>query len=148
MFFLKNIFFTFVETANIRGRANRKQFNFYLLYLFAIAFFALFSDLTFLFSGIKSKYLIFFSGLSSKVFFISLIPFFSLSVRRLHDINFSAAWMLIYLPIIVISTSDFSYNENVRNVYVIFRLLAWILNLFLIFKKGHDDKNQYGEIVD
>ena len=144
MFFLKNIFNTFLETVNFKTRASRKQFNFYLLYLFVLIIISSF----YLF--VQNTFFIFASSFSIKIFIISLIPFLSLSVRRLHDINLSGGWALIYIPIFFIFDRAF-FGLPLREVSPIFSnvvvALMWILNLVLVFRKSFDSDNKYGKKV-
>ncbi|WP_428738609.1 DUF805 domain-containing protein [Sulfurimonas sp.] len=81
--------------ADFTGRARRKEYwMFYLYYalvIFALAFMAgFFSEINQLISNI-------FAGVIVLFILGSMIPFWAITARRLHDINMSGWWQLLYL---------------------------------------------------
>ncbi|MAM85773.1 MAG: hypothetical protein CME36_00490 [unclassified Hahellaceae] len=76
--------------ADFSGRARRKEY-----WLFTLFFYITFAVL----AGLDELLGIF--GLAMAFFFFSLVPYFSITCRRLHDIGRSGWWQLItILPFI------------------------------------------------
>jgi len=71
----------------------------------------------------------------------SFIPSITLTVRRLHDLNFSGWWFLIVILLSVIMVL-FS-NNKIIYYSLLFVLFTGIIYLF--FKKGTPTTNKYGE---
>lgn len=92
--------------ANFRGRANRKRYIIFLI-VYVIIWSSLYNISEFL---------------DIVFILISTIPMISLTARRLHDINRSGWWQLLYaIPII-----------------------NFIILLILLFKTGDEGENNFG----
>jgi uncharacterized membrane protein YhaH (DUF805 family) len=77
----------------IKGRASRKEYWYFILFTFLImVVVANLDDLLYQFAGAPKMGI-----LSTAIFLVSLVPGFTVTVRRLHDVNKSGTWMLIYL---------------------------------------------------
>ncbi|PAF52494.1 DUF805 domain-containing protein [Helicobacter sp. 13S00477-4] len=76
---LEYYFQAFKNYFNFRGRANRSEFNWFVLI-----------DLVILFGLIEWVGFIY--------LLITIVPFFSLNVRRLRDAGCSGYWVLFYFP--------------------------------------------------
>jgi uncharacterized membrane protein YhaH (DUF805 family) len=122
------------------GRANRKEYI-----IFTIFFFFLFEFLTLFPSNDYSnlnKNSIIFSEIELCVyvllFFIifSIIPSISISIRRLHDLNFNGWWIWFILLLNML-------------VFIFFRqymsILQYIIDAPLFILKGTSGTNKYGE---
>tara|TARA_R110000744_G_scaffold127711_2_gene234657 strand:+ start:324 stop:683 length:360 start_codon:yes stop_codon:yes gene_type:complete len=108
------IFYTFKKTFSYSGRANRDEFIFY------ISFFMLYGNIVLVLNKYYSDHL----GvlLLANVILLLAPAICSLITRRLHDLNASGWWQLIFL--------------------IPFGL---ILFFALPFKKGTEGANRYGE---
>jgi len=82
--------------ANFSGRSQRKNFWYFILFNIIISMILAGIDMAIINSGLINI------GLLSAIYSLAiLIPSFSITVRRLHDIGSSAWWLLIALiPII------------------------------------------------
>jgi len=114
---------TLKKTFEFKNRSNRKEFiNFFLLW-FLIEFIL--------------------SQLNLNIVNILNISFLivsqALAVRRLHDINISGLYILLFIPIIFITFS----NNYIFTCIGIFMGLGF--NLILFFLKGTSGTNKYGE---
>lgn len=117
---LKIIFNTIKSTFSTTGRASRKEFViFHLLYfidIFIVSLTDKFFDRSYGINIILSLTIFYFIS-----FLILVPPLLSLIVRRIHDLNTSAWWLLITLiP------------------------LGGLLFFALPFKKGTEGPNKYG----
>ena len=113
MNFVNSIKSVFDQIFTIKGRAPRSEYWFFVLFIFlwntAIGLF------------IESG-LYFLEYVNAFVTILFLIAHFTLSVRRLHDIDFSGWWVLLNL----------------------IPVLGTIVLFFFFIKKGTDGHNQFG----
>tara|TARA_B100000161_G_C33319133_1_gene310652 strand:+ start:101 stop:466 length:366 start_codon:yes stop_codon:yes gene_type:complete len=101
------------------GRANRSEFWYFTLFYFIFGAIAYFIDVSFL--GYDPMDITSIGVLQIAYNLVLLIPSFSVTIRRLHDVNKSGWNLLWYITIIGV-------------FYII------ILNIL----KGTDDDNKYG----
>ena len=101
------------------GRANRSEFWYFTLFYFIFGAIAYFIDVSFL--GYDPMDITSIGVLQVAYNLVLLIPSFSVTIRRLHDVNKSGWNLLWYITIIGV-------------FYII------ILNIL----KGTDDDNKYG----
>ena len=114
MSFLKPLLVPYKKYAIFSGRTSRKEFWLFGFYYFILALILIFLDVFLGTFDEESGY-----GLLSGIFTIgSTIPWISITVRRLHDINKSGWWILLSL--------------------------IPILNIWLLSKKGDLDDNRFG----
>lgn len=97
----------FRQYADFKGRARRKQF--WMFYLFYVIFYVILGVIDFMLASFI---------LSSIFVLASLIPFISITARRLHDTGRSGWWQLIALvPVIgaivlIVFLAQDSRDEN------------------------------------
>ena len=103
-----------------KGRANRSEFWYFTLFYFIFLTITYFIDVSFL--GWDPMDPTSIGVLSTAYYLVTLIPSFSVTIRRLHDIN-KSGWNLLWMLIPLLGP-----------VYII------ILNIL----KGTDDDNKYG----
>lgn len=99
----------FKEYANFKDRANRKEFWTFFIIVFAVSF---------IFKAINVL------SLSLIWSLFVFIPFLAVSVRRLHDINFSGWWVLLNL----------------------IPFIGWVILLYFFLSKGSKGLNKYGSL--
>ena len=103
-----------------KGRANRSEFWYFTLFYFIFLTITYFIDVSFL--GWDPMGPTSIGVLSTAYYLVTLIPSFSVTIRRLHDIN-KSGWNLLWMLIPLLGA-----------VYII------ILNIL----KGTDGDNKYG----
>ena len=103
-----------------KGRANRSEFWYFTLFYFIFGAIAYFIDVSFL--GYDPMDITSIGVLQIAYNLVLLIPSFSVTIRRLHDIN-KSGWNLLWMLIPLLGA-----------VYII------ILNIL----KGTDGDNKYG----
>ena len=103
-----------------KGRANRSEFWYFTLFYFIFLTITYFIDVSFL--GWDPMDPTSIGVLSAAYYLVTLIPSFSVTIRRLHDIN-KSGWNLLWMLIPLLGA-----------VYII------ILNIL----KGPDYDNKYG----
>ena len=103
-----------------KGRANRSEFWYFTLFYFIFLTITYFIDVSFL--GWDPMDPTSIGVLSTAYYLVTLIPSFSVTIRRLHDIN-KSGWNLLWMLIPLLGA-----------VYII------ILNIL----KGSDYDNKYG----
>ena len=113
---------------NFSDRANRKEYISFILFYGLISL--IYSIITMVFGYSLSLVSLFFI---IKIFL--LIPFVSLTSRRLNDLAYSRLLLFILIPIIVL-TKYLSYP-------ILLVLLSFVLPLSFI--KGEQSANRYGE---
>lgn len=122
----------FVNYANFKGRASRKEFW----------YFTLFNLLVTVFLSILNVGLLFFL-----YFAIVFIPSLSVSVRRLHDVNKSGWWILpgIFFGFFEDFIVKLVENKDSKAIFIIIPFLVYtIWMLYLNLKKGDLFPNKYG----
>ena len=155
-------FFDSVKTTLIKkpfdlnGRASRSEYWNYWL-------FSQVSILLFLYFSLRIKFLLIFVILTC-VYLI--IPGISVTVRRLHDVNKSANWLLGFVPftlsayvaLFVFSITQDSQTSEI-DLFGILLIITYIVGImttsiwycFPIFmfltQKGNEEKNKYGDPV-
>ncbi len=138
---------TIFKSFDFTGRST--TFEFFLYYLFSLFVPGIILFPFFLFSP---QHII--TIVSDILYIMFLIPFASLFVRRLHDINMSGWWSLPYflgyLSVIIYKLYigvPISKTININDDYVAFGLgiIPIIFCLYVVFKKGDLDRNRYGE---
>ena len=103
-----------------KGRANRSEFWYFTLFYFIFLTITYFIDVSFLgWDPMDPTSIV---VLSTAYYLVTLIPSFSVTIRRLHDIN-KSGWNLLWMLIPILGA-----------VYII------ILNIL----KGTDGDNKYG----
>ncbi len=120
----------FINYANFKGRASRKEFWYFALFNLLVATFFILLNL---------PILVFIYAL------ITLVPSVSLAVRRLHDVNMSGWW---FLPTFIISVIPkdmiLKFFENTAWILVLPFLAYSLFMLYLFLKKGDLLPNKYG----
>ena len=127
----------FKEYANFKGRASRAELWYFLLFwsIFYVIIILIDRQIGYNFISLKdlplNEYLPigkFYSDIGILVFFyrpFTIIPSIAVVIRRLHDMNMSGKWTLLFLipPI-------------------------GILLLLYLIKSGDNDENQYGSVPE
>ena len=141
-----SIYMNFVHVINtcfkkylvFEGRANRAEYWYWRLFEFLVAYASLRIDQIF-FENNSSLFSLF-------VFFITLMPGISVSVRRLHDIGRSGWWLLA--PFLGIFFFFFTKITNMSiiftNVAIILSTMSFLVLLFWFISPGTKDKNRFG----
>ena len=77
----------------------------------------------------------------------TIIPFISVSVRRLHDTDRSGYWSLLYLSIFLLPATLILFFKNYRMLYLAIFLIVICYSFLLWFflESGDQGKNSYGE---
>ena len=105
----------FNKYADFSGRALRSEFWFFCLFTFLGGIITVIIDVMILGYSVESY------GPINLIFTVAmLIPSFSVTARRLHDINKSGWWQLIYITIIGILLMiiwNATEGENKKNKY-------------------------------
>lgn len=136
----KNIWYvlkkTYKNPYKIKGRSSRKEYITFLLSFFIIFYFLYF--LTFQ----KIHFII--SVLTFLFLAATAIISFCLTVRRLHDINFSGCWVFITIPLFIVT---FIMEYKISNpIYFDFVVgYSTIQGILLCFFKGTEGPNKYGD---
>ena len=94
MIFFKSIKLFFINYSNFKGISSRSEFWYAQLFLIIMGLITTAIDQTFF------KYLLTGSPLNDIFNIITIVPIYSLSCRRLHDIGKSGWWVLLQLTII------------------------------------------------
>jgi uncharacterized membrane protein YhaH (DUF805 family) len=131
----------------IDGRASRSEYWWFLLFA-AFAPLLLIILIAFLYSGEESEN--FYSVIVLIFYLPIIIPWITVSVRRLHDLDKSGK---IYIPLIaleLILTLDIYFPGSNSNFILIIDFISWVLTVyfFIIFMfKGSNKKNKYGRPI-
>ena len=94
MIFIESITLFFINYANFKGISSRSDFWYAQLFLIAMGLITTTIDQTFF------KYTLTGSPVSDIFNIMTIVPIYSLSCRRLHDIGKSGWWVLLQLTII------------------------------------------------
>ena len=92
MTFSESIKICFSKYFNYQGRAKRSEYWYFFLFCFLIAIAAVIFESIFL----ANTDIIYFDPISNFVELILLIPSINVATRRLHDVNRSGWWQLLY----------------------------------------------------
>lgn len=112
----------------INSRSSRKEYIYFILF---------YGITSFLLKILYSVTLLEFIKYIIQIFGIILfIPSVTLTIRRLHDLNFSGYFNLLIIPIILLIK-----NNQYTNIGIILGLLA---GLILVCIKGTSGNNKYG----
>ena len=123
-----------------KGRASRKEYLSFLI----------FNSLLLFLMGVLiniSSSNIFIITLAGVYKLISIFPSISVTVRRVHDLNLSAWWCTILIVLFSMLIPFIKISANIIALYalIILGISIFILSLFVIFKKGTDGVNDYGQ---
>jgi len=114
---MKYYILAFKQAFNFKGRANRPEFWYFTLFSTIISFIFSLIDTQVLGTSMSE------TGLIGGIYtLISIIPSFSVTIRRLHDVN-KSGWNLLWS----------------------FTGIGFFYVLYLEIKKGNDGPNNYGE---
>tara|TARA_B100000963_G_scaffold306305_1_gene280896 strand:- start:508 stop:879 length:372 start_codon:yes stop_codon:yes gene_type:complete len=86
----------FKKYATFEGRASRSEFWYFYLFLLILGIGTIMIDVGVLGHTLEEEY----TPMNTLASVVTLIPSFSVSARRLHDIGKSGWWILLYLTII------------------------------------------------
>ena len=136
----------FINYFVFRGRATRAEFWWWQLFNVAIQIVGSIVDAVTGLPGILGTLL----GLAL------LIPSISLATRRLHDINKSGWWQLLWLlpvaiGIIIALVSwiadlhDWAFYGTAIAILIVFTLIVVVLLIYWYVRQGDDGSNKYGE---
>ena len=129
-----------------RGRATRAEFWWWQLFNVAIQIVGSIVDAVTGLPGILGTLL----GLAL------LIPSISLATRRLHDINKSGWWQLLWLVPVAIGIiialvswiadlHDWAFYGTAIAILIVFTLIVVVLLIYWYVRQGDDGSNKYGE---
>ena len=83
----------------------------------------------------------------SVLLLISLVPVYFLDVKRLHDLGKDSTLAKIFLGVGILSVAyDTPLTASFEPVGIILSLATIVFTAYLLFKKGEDKVNQYGEV--
>ena len=85
----------------------------------------------------------------SVLLLISLVPVYFLDVKRLHDLGKDSTLAKIFLGVGILSVAyDMTspLTASFEPVGIILSLATIVFTAYLLFKKGEDKVNQYGEV--
>lgn len=130
----------FRNYANFRGRARRREFWYFTLFVFALLVAARILDVLVFGYGGGSRLF------STVVLLLLILPQLAVSVRRLHDTGRSGWWMAPYVVLLV--TGRFYGERHAFSTFeVVVVLTAGIYLVFLLFSflsSGDRGDNDYG----
>jgi uncharacterized membrane protein YhaH (DUF805 family) len=123
----------------LKGRASRKEFL--LLFICkGLLEFALYIS-----SFVLKAKTFWLAIVISPILVFLYIPSFTVIIRRLHDMNCSGWWLLLFLvTFFVIFMTTFILQINTSEVYIIDICLG-VLSLIIMSFKGSAGANKYGE---
>ena len=141
---LKKIFTT-------KGRLNRLRYfkyHFSLFLILAILEFVIFFTFGF-FNSVNKILTIILLLIAVFTCIFILVAQIMLAIRRLHDLNYSGWYYLLWLIFIMIASTTYKVADKTDNIYflicsLIFDLLCLAFSLCMLFKKGTVGTNKYG----
>lgn len=98
------------KSADFRGRTRRRDFWYFFLSLEIINLMLFF--LKSILEGMNNQLYIFFDIIQVIFSVIVILPYFAVSIRRMHDINRSGWWVLLPIVNIVFSCQDSDPQTN------------------------------------
>ena len=131
MKFLQSIKNTYSQYFSFSGRATKSEFWFFVLFYYSTIFLLTFSMLFFN-VGKEIMWLIYAFSLGS------LLPYLGVAIRRLHDSNKSAWYVL--LPIVPSIVSRLEGLEW-------FGIVSLVISILLFSLPGDLKKNKYGPVI-
>ena len=75
------------------------------------------------------------------------LPLFSITVRRLHDINLSGTWALPALSLVVLSITDWEFAFFNMAIWLYLALAYNTFLLWLLGREGNRYGNKYGPYI-
>ena len=131
----------------IDGRASRSEYWWFLLFagftpLIIILILSFFS------SGEESNN--FYNTLVLIIFIPFIIPWITVSIRRLHDLGKSCQIFIVFIILELIIGVDAFFPSLNSNFIMIIDFASWVLTVyfFIIFMfKGSNKKNKYGSPI-
>ena len=131
----------------IDGRASRSEYWWFLLFA-AFAPLLLIILFAFLYSGEESEN---FYGVIVLIFYLPIIiPYLTVSIRRLHDLGKSCQIFIVLIILEVILSLEVVFQVLNSNFIMIIDFASWVLTVyfFIIFMfKGSNKKNKYGSPI-
>jgi len=131
MKFFNSIKNTYVKYATFSGRATRSEFWFFVLFYYTTIFLLTFSMFYFQMSNVLMWIMYAFS-------LGSLLPYLGVAIRRLHDSNKSAWYVL--LPIVPSIVSRLEGLEW-------FGIISLVISILLFSLPSDLKKNKYGPVI-
>ena len=149
-----------LKVFTIQGRLNRKPYNIFSLAMLLVSFFMMIlvekmreslvimneSDVAGKASESDINTLLVFALLMLIIAIFMLIAEFTLTIRRMHDLNLSGwCYLLFCVPNVL---TAIIYNENslpIMLISIVLSLIPLIFCLCLIFKRGTVGENKYGK---
>jgi uncharacterized membrane protein YhaH (DUF805 family) len=143
---ITNIFISFWDTCkkiiDFKSRANRTEYIYYIIVqvIYNISLYPIHT----LYLKKTPLFVLYFFVLIQIIF---VLITFSLNIRRLHDINISGLWYILY--IIVTSLIYFYFVGKDDGFSLRTKIIGYssfvFMKLFLIFFKGTPGANKYGD---
>ena len=132
---------TFEKYASFKGRARRKEFfGFYLFYILISFVIQLFVALV---SGGNPEAVQIIGWLISLFMFL---PILGVTVRRLHDVNYSGWWAASPYVMVFFVISAMLLQTPVLMVFAVLAFLISFVPLVAFFFKSDMEENDYGEV--
>lgn len=142
---MKKYFFDviFSHYCDFNGRANRREFIFFHLIAFLVAVLGIWVYIKMGLSLILSPYIV-----KTIIILALVLPSYSVTVRRLHDVNLSGWWAVAPFGMGVLIVALISLHVNVVSIYGLLAIVARLLQLGLfivtVFVPGSKEENDYG----
>ena len=137
----------FKKYATFSGRASRSEFWYFYLFYWGLCSVLLFSSFISIMQGqrfISDIFFWSFTGLG----LASLIPFFAVSARRLHDINKSGWFQILPYPFSLLDKYLIGLGEGMSLILPFIFVGLYIYLIVLYCKKGEKKKNKYGKPIN
>ena len=131
----------------IDGRASRSEYWWFLLFV-AFAPLLLIILIAFLYGGEESEN--FYSVIVLIIYLPIIIPYLTVSIRRLHDLGKSCQIFIVFIILELIIGIDAFFPSLNSNFIMIIDFASWVLTVyfFIIFMfKGSNKKNKYGSPI-
>ncbi|MBN8827534.1 MAG: DUF805 domain-containing protein [Sphingobacteriia bacterium] len=145
MGFIQAIQSAYLKVFDFSGRASRSEYWYFVLFTFILGFlYGMIGVFNNTLQILLKSYII-----SVISFIIMSVPYYTVSVRRLHDINFSGNWIipLIIFDIIqkTLSTFLLSHSANPTIIMVVIVIcIAQLFYMILMAQPGTKSSNKYG----
>ena len=131
----------------IDGRASRSEYWWFLLFAGFTPLIMIFI-LAFFLSGEESEN--FYTALALIIFIPFIIPWITVSIRRLHDLGKSCQIFIVFIILELIISIDVFFPGLNSNFIMIIDFVSWVffVYFFIIFMfKGSNKKNKYGSPI-
>ena len=148
MNFVQSIKDGFARCFDFSGRSSRRQFWFFYLFHELSTSIAFFVDnviglnlykIPIAEVNLETVY-ISFGPIFIFTFFLILIPFFAVKVRRFHDVGKSGNWVIAQYLIMFLSLFT-QFLSLILMTLTFYLIIFWCL-------KGENKKNNYGEVIN